>query len=262
MVVYIEYALLENFVYDYVLLCLAFFATRERTKWYRLAFSALIGAVFALLCPFIVLPSFLYLTLKIGVGLLICMLPFGRLKNKKEWGRYAFTTLCFFFLTFGYGGAMQAFSGGRTMSSQVVFACVFVLSFAVTVLVKKLYQKRALHAFIYPCTLIAEQKSAQVLGYYDTGNCAQKNGVPICFVSPELIYGLFGDKIVKDWGTVCDETEITTLSGGKKAVLFQGEIKVETPRGKSYQNKVYFSPSGNMITREYKVLLHAAVLGE
>ena len=101
----------------------------------------------------------------------------------------------------------------------------------------------------------------RVLGYYDTGNCAQKNGVPICFVSPEIVYGLFGDELLKDGGTVCDETEITTLSGSKKTALFQGEIRVET-LGKTYQNKVYFSPSKNMITREYKVLLHAAVLGE
>ena len=261
MVVYIEYALLENFVYDYVLLRLAFFATQERAKRGSIVFSALLGAVFALIFPFILLPTLLLLALKIGVGLLLCILPFGRLKTKKAWGRYGFTVLCFFFLTFAYGGTMHAFSG-KISTPPAVFVCFFLLSLAAMMLIKKLYKKRVLHTFIYPCTLMVEEKCVRVLGYYDTGNCAQKNGVPICFVSPEIIYVLFGEKILKDVGTVRNETEITTLSGRKKAALFQGEIRVKTPHGETCKNKVYFSPSSNMITREYKVLLHATVLGE
>ncbi len=262
MTVYIEYALIENFLYDYVLLRLAFFAVREKTKWYKVAFSALFGAVFALVCPFIVLSSVLFLALKIGVGLLLCMICFGRLKTKKEWGRYAFTVLCFFFLTFGYGGAIQSFSGEKEIPPQAVFIGFTALSFSVVLLIQKIYQKRDLHAFIYPCTLVFGQNSARVSGYYDSGNKATKNGVPICFVSPEILYGLFGEELLEGGGTVRDETEIVTVSGVKKVPVFKGEIAVETSRGKIEKNAVYFSPSTNMISREYKVLLHAAILGE
>ena len=262
MTVYIEYALIENFLYDYVLLRLAFFAAREKTKWFKVVFSALFGAAFALVCPFIALPTVLFLALKIGVGLLLCMLCFGRLKTKKEWGRYAFTTLCFFFLTFGYGGAMQSFSGKKALPPQMVFIGFAVLSFSVVLLIRKLYQKRALHAFIYPCTIIFGQNSVQVAGYYDSGNKATKNGVPICFVSPEILYELLGEEWLKGGGTVRDETEIMTVSGAKKIPVFKGEIAVETTRGEIEKNTVYFSPSKNMITREYKVLLHAAIVGE
>ncbi len=262
MTVYIEYALIENFVYDYVLLRLSFFATREKAKRFKLAFSALIGAFFALVCPFITLPSILFLALKSGVGLLLCMLSFGRLKTKKEWGRYAFTALCFFFLTFGYGGAMSAFSGRKRLPPQAVFFGFVCLSASAVFLIGKVYQKRSVHAFIYPCTLLFGEKRLSVDGYYDSGNRAQKNGAPICFVSPELIYELFGDEILKDGGTVRDEMQITTVIGVKSTPLYKGGILVETPRGKVLKEGVYFSPSGNMISREYKVLLNAEILGE
>ena len=262
MTVYIEYALAENFLYDYLLLRLAFFASREKTKWFKSAFSALLGAIFALLCPFIRLPSLLFLSLKIGVGLLLCLLAFGRLKTKREWGRYAFTALCFFFLTFGYGGALQAFSGRESLPPQAVFVGFALLSLTVVFLIRKLYEKRSVHAFTYPCTLTVGQNSVRALGYYDSGNKATKNGVPICFVSPELIYELFGTEWLKGGGTLRDETEITTVSGVKKIPVFKGEIAVETVRGKIEKIGVYFSPSKNMITREYKVLLHAATVRE
>lgn len=262
MVVYIEYALLENFLYDCVLLRLAFFASREKTKWLKIALSALLGSVFAVLCPFIVLPSALFLLLKIGVGALLCMLCFGRLKTKKEWGRYAFTVLCFYFLTFGYGGALLSFSHGKGATPQRVFVGFFCVSAGAIICIQKLYQKRALHAFIYPCTLSAGQNSVAVSGYYDSGNTATKNGMPICFVSPDALYALFGEQWLTDGGTGRDETEIRTLSGVQKVTLYQGEITVKTPRGEIAKSGVYFAPSKNMITREYKVLLHAGILGD
>ena len=261
MTVYIEYAFLENFLYDYVLLRLAFFASREKTKWYRLVLSAIFGAVFTLAYPFIRLPSVLYFLLKIGLGLMLCTLAFGRLKTKKEWGRYAFTVISFFSLTFGYGGAMLLFLEDTTLTPMVIFIGFAVLSAVFTLFIQKLYQKRTLHAFIYPCTLTFGLNRIVALGYYDSGNRAEKNGVPICFLSPELVYELFGEEILKGGGTVRDETEIITLSGGKKAPVYKGGLEVEISRGKTEKNTVYFSPSKNMISREYKVLLNAAVLG-
>jgi hypothetical protein len=117
-----------------------------------------------------------------------------------------------------------------------------------------------LHALIYPCTLTFGENRVCVLGYYDSGNKATKNGVPICFVAPDIVYELFGDEILKTVGTVRDETQIATVSGVKKVPLYQGEIAVETPHGKIEKNTVYFSPSKNMISREYKVLLNAAIV--
>ena len=86
--------------------------------------------------------------------------------------------------------------------------------------------------------------------------------MPICFVSPELLYVLLGDEWLKGGGTGRDETEITTVSGVKTIALYKGEIEMEIFRGITAKKAVYFSPSKNMITREYKVLLNAALIGE
>ncbi|MBO7297421.1 MAG: sigma-E processing peptidase SpoIIGA, partial [Clostridia bacterium] len=45
MEIYIEYALIENFLYDLVLLTLAFKAARVKAKGWKLTLSAGIGAV-------------------------------------------------------------------------------------------------------------------------------------------------------------------------------------------------------------------------
>ena len=56
MEIYIEYAFLENFLYDGGLLALAFFASKEKVRWGRIGLSATLGGVFALLFPFLQLP--------------------------------------------------------------------------------------------------------------------------------------------------------------------------------------------------------------
>ncbi|MBQ9714350.1 MAG: sigma-E processing peptidase SpoIIGA [Clostridia bacterium] len=259
MTVYIEYALLENFIYDGVLLQIAFWTARVKTRWYQLCLSALLGSIFAVIYPFIVLPAVLSLTLKIAVGGLLCLLPFGGLKTKKAWGRYVFTVGTFFLWTFAFGGALQIFSNGKTPSPRVVFIGFAALAVFLGLWVRKYYEKRELHAFIYPCTIDYKGKSVFVLGYYDSGNCAERNGVPICFLSPELIYEIFGEEIINGRGQVCDETEIITMSGAKNIPLYRAEISVKTPKT-NWSGEVYLTPSRNMIAREYKILLNARIL--
>ena len=71
MVVYIEYALLENFLFDGVILCLAHLISRQKIKWRRVLFSALFGAVFAVLYPLLRLPNIFGILLKLSVGFLL-----------------------------------------------------------------------------------------------------------------------------------------------------------------------------------------------
>lgn len=263
MVVYIEYALLENFLFDGVLLCLAHLISRQKIKWQRVLFSALFGAVFAVLYPLLRLPNILGVLLKLSVGFLLVLLSFGRIKSKKEWGRYAFTAFCFFALSFGYGGALTAMSKGsfkEKTPSWVVFIGFALLAFATIVFARKLYEKRALHAFVYKCRILYKQKVFATLGYLDSGNLATKNGLPVCFLSPELVYEIFGEEIMKGGGQVCDKMQIRTMSGEKNIPLYRAAIEIEKKRGERAKKEVYFAPSKNMISREYKVLLHAATL--
>ena len=261
MEIYIEYAFIENFLFDGVLLSLALFATRTKLVWWRILLSACMGAVFAIFFPLLRLPKFLGTLLKIAVGCLLCMIAVERLKTKKEWGRYALSCVFFFCLSFGFGGALlgvygQFDHGYARIPSMLVFFGFSVLSGGAVWLIRKLYQRKRIFQSIYPCVVGNGEVAIQTQGFLDSGNLAMKNGLPICFVSIELFYELFSEEILsKGDGQVCDEMQIRTMSGVKTVSIYQGELEMEGRR-----RDVYFSPTSNMIGREYKILLNARIL--
>ncbi len=259
MTVYIEYAILENLLYDGTFLSLALYAAREKLRVKRILFSAFIGAAFALVYPFLALPIFLSSLLKIAVGFLLCMLAFGRVKRREEWRRYGLTSLFFFLFSFGFGGALTALTRGfpqRKIPSWIVFLGVAALSLLSIYAVKKLYARKRIYQYIYLCEIHANGEIERVKGFFDSGNIASKNGVPVCFLSPELFYDLFLSKNAEGWEQVRDEMKIKTLSGTKKVPLYQGEISILDGE-KRGRMTAYFAPSANMIGREYKILLNA-----
>lgn len=259
MTVYIEYAIAENFLYDGIFLSLALYASREKWRWKRVVFSAAVGTAFALAYPILRLSAFLSVLLKISVGFLLCMLAFGRIKTKKDWKRYALTSFFFFLFSFGFGGALLGLARGtftRKIPSWIVFSCVCALSFLAVYCTRKLYARKNVYQYIYECEICAGGKIASADGFFDSGNQATKNGVPICFLSPDLLYDLFLTERGKEWGQVRDEMEIRTVSGTKKVPLYLGKLRVFGER-KKIEKTVYFASSANMIRREYKILLNA-----
>ncbi len=252
MEIYIEYAFLENFLFDGILLTLALFAAKRKIKWRKVCLSAGVGAVFAIIFPLLRLPEFWGTLLKIAVGLLLCLLVEDRLKTQKEWGRYALTATFFFLFSFGFGGTLLGVYGsGKRIPSLLVFLGFAALVGISILLVKKLYARREVHKNVYPCIVKNGEVAISAEAFSDSGNLARKNGKPVCFLSPELFYELYGEEILKGGGQVCDEMAITTLAGEKTIPLYAGEIEInETIK------EVYFSPSKNMIGREYKVLVN------
>ncbi len=258
MVVYVEYAFLENFVLDGVLLYLSLIASKTPVRAKNLLFSAAIGALFAVVYPLLVLPDFLLYALKIAVGLLLCLIVFWRLKGKKEWGRYAFICVCFFLLTFLFGGAITALGA---VGAWVWLAFVFLSVFSV-LLIKKLYEKRAREKYVYDCEIAYKQRRVAVLGFYDSGNFARFQDAPVCFISPELIFDLFEEVALgKEAGQVCDEIAITTVNGVKKTRLFKGELTIKEKQAFCVK-EVYFAPAVNMLSRGYKLLLNSRIFEE
>ena len=63
MVVYIEYAFLENTLFDFALLCLSFLLCKTKIVWWKTLISACAGGVFAVFFPLICLPEILLILL-------------------------------------------------------------------------------------------------------------------------------------------------------------------------------------------------------
>lgn len=262
MVVYVEYALIQNFLLDGALLYLSLKGARVAFQRRNLLFAAFLGAVFAIVYPLLVLPEFLKTVLKFAVGALLCLLAFGRVKSKNEWGRYALSCFFFYLFTFIFGGFLTALfkKGISPVYTVPVFA------FLTPIFVKAIaffYQKRAVEKHVYDCCIAYNKRSVRILGFLDSGNFARHKNVPVCFVSPELIYELWGEEILeKGRGQVCDEMSVATIAGEKKQKLYKGELQMQTKEGKFTLKEVYFSPSANMLSRGYKLLLNSRIFEE
>ena len=254
MEIYIEYAFLENFIYDGGLLCLSLLASRTELRWKKICFSACMGGLFALIFPLLKLSSGLSVLLKIFIGMLLCMFAFSPLKTKKEWGRYAFTTILFFCFSFGFGGTLLGVYGvsGKKVPSFLIFPAFFLLFLFSIWLIARLYAQKERFQGIYACIITIKGKKIRADGFFDSGNLARKEGFPVCFVSADILY-----EIIEAGGQVCDEMQICTISGKKRVCLYAGKITVQ---GKTMQ--AYFAPSGNRIWKNYKILLNNACIGE
>ncbi len=264
MTVYIEYAFLQNFLLDGVLLWLALQASRAQIRLLRLFLAALFGGVFAVLLPLLSLSSLPAGLLKIAVGLWLPLLAFGRVRSKQEGGRCALSALFFLLFTFGFGGALTAIDQslplqGRTGTGVAVgFAILTAFSLF---LVEKLHAKKAIYRYLYDCTVFFGEKRLKIRGFLDSGNLATKNGLPVCFLSAEIFFDLCGNEILfggEGGGQVCEEMAISTQAGECRVPLYRGSVRIEYG-GNRQKKEVYFARSANMISREYKILLNSRI---
>ena len=267
MTVYIEYAFLQNFLLDGVLLWLAGRASRTPVKWGWLLFSAAFGGVFAVLFPLLRLSKAGAFLLKLAVGMLLPLLAIGK---GNRWGMYAMNMIFFLLLSFCFGGmllmgmenfALQTLSWGWVAVGFAFLTAILLL------LLEKCYQKRAIYRHIYDCRVFYGEKSVKTKGFYDSGNLATKGGLPICFLSADILFDLCGEVLLFGnqegicGGQVFDEQRISTQAGERIVRLYKGKIAIKTGRSE-IEKEVYFARAANRISREYKIILHSRIFEE
>ncbi len=255
MTAYIEYVFLENFILDGLLLYGSCRFTKTPVRYARLCVSAGVGGVYALVSPFIRLPIFWGWVLKICVGAGLCLLAFGRIHNRKEWGRYAFFLTAFLLFTFVVAGfLLTVWQNLARKPSFVLVLTVLALGIAGIEIFLAVYrQKRRIHSCMYECVVFGADKRAVTQGYWDSGNMAQKDGLPVCFISPLLFFKVFGD-----FAGGVERLRITTVAGEREVPIVLGKILVKAGKNARLQ-EVYFSPSKHIVFREYEVLLPAGL---
>ena len=255
MSVYIEYAFLENFLLDGALLYLALKAGKTPVKAGKLALSATLGGIFAVVFPLLILPVFLAFLLKNFVAILLCVCAYTNGKITKNWGNFSLVLGCFFAFTFAFGGALIALNiTGAFVGLAFCVLGVFSLGF-----VKMLYKKRAVEKFVYTCEIACKQRSVRVFAFYDSGNFACYKGRAVHFLSPEVYYELFKEE---GFENRLEKMVITTLSGEKSLSVFQGDLRISEKGEKLWIKGAYFAVSANMLSRGYKLLLNSKVFEE
>ncbi len=246
MVVWIEVALLENFLLDGVLLYLAMKCARLKVSRWRLPLAAAIGAAEAVVFPLLSVPTWAAYFLKALGGALLCVTAVGSKKIKP----YLVTTAAFFFLTFALGGAMTAvysffdigYAEGNGYLVEkapvgLIVGSALVFAIAVSQGARALYRYRKVKSNLFSCTLRAGEREVNWQGYADSGNLLSFRGSPVCVVSPAAVFALFG-RVVKETGRM----RVGTVNGGKERPVFQCDsLTIHTEKQNVEREKVYLT---------------------
>lgn len=257
MVVYIEYAVLENFLLDALLLYLALKFARARVSPLRLLLASTVGTLQALLFPLVSLPAWCAFPLKLLGGALIALIasPRGTMKS------YLLVITAFFVLTFLFGGALIAIYSAFKISYvagkgfllesapvSFVLAGAGLFFLAAKYMIGALFRYKKLIQSVLPCELFAGGRSWKMKGFADTGNCLMFRGEPVCVVSAVGALALFrGSEPV-------GRMTVSTVNGKKDSPVFR--CPKMTIKGKTWENVCF--TAGEVGSKEYQIILHTA----
>ncbi len=228
MQVYIEYAIIDNLIIDYLLLKTATRCALVKTSFLRLFLSAVIGTVVAVILPLFNFDGISLIIIKLSLGGLMVLIGGSYLTCKK----YLLTTLIFFALTLLCGGFIIALFNFALIDYNEFFlsnydslmpigltvALVYLSTKTVVYIVVKLLKERSLRPFLRQCVVIVNKKRFSVKGFIDSGNSlyAPKSGLPIIVCSNALFEKLKEVNVRESISSV----EFETVSGTSKMQLY------------------------------------------
>jgi len=198
MVVYIEYALAENFIIDEVLLFVSLKALRQKIKIPLLLLSGGCGAVGAIIFPLLSLPYPALIAVKILLGALMCVIVAPK--------KLILVCAAFFTCSFALGGGILAlFSlpfankadsatyGVSSLPAGAVIALVISGGAAILFGAKKLYARGKILRSTVECSLTNGKRSVKTLAIEDSGNNLFFKGEPVSIASPAVVARLISD---------------------------------------------------------------------
>lgn len=235
--VYIEYAFLDNFSMDCLILYLATSTLKLSVRWRRILLGATVGSVTALLTANLC-GAFLYLAKTLAL-LLTCIATVG---FGKQLFWHILTTCAY---TFALGGAIvglfnlsqNSFVGGVIYQSDVPLFCYFFAILIVFVIAKLLivYAKdvKKIVPNLAKCQVVLDGEF-NVTAFYDSGNTATCYGLPLCFVGKKFA-DIFAKRLLS--GNT-KQVQISTVSGSCTVVATQGKLILQ-----GVTHDVYFALS-------------------
>lgn len=263
MVVYWEYAFLENFILDGLLLFLALKCARVRCYPLNLLFAAGIGAAEAVVFPLFTVPVWAAYLIKIAGGVIISLVAVRKAKGKA----YLITAAAFFLMTFAFGGLLVAaysFFGTEYAEGNgflverapvaLVLGCAGVFAVFAFFAIRYFYRYRRIKRNLFSCVLTAGNKSVRVTGFSDSGNLLTFRNKPVSVISAVTALTLFHGN-----GREAGRMTVNTVSGSREAPVFECDLEVALAQKKVRRKSVYVTV-GNIQSKEYNLILHTANL--
>lgn len=264
MIVYWEYAFIENFVLDGLLLYLALKCARLKVRPVNLILAAAAGGTEGALFPLFMFPDWCITVIKFLGGALLVVIAIYKGTRRT----YPIAILSFFFFTFALGGLLTALysycnipyitqEGYFIESAPValVLAVAGIFTIACAHGVARLFRYRRMARQIFNCKLKACGKEICRKAFADSGNCLFYRGHPVCVISAVAVFALFGAH-PKEAGKMT----VNTVQGSRLSSVFLCERMDIAINGtvQTFQG-VYFT-TGEVHSKDYQMILHTAFL--
>ena len=263
MTVYWEYAFLENSILDGLLLYLALKCAREKCYILNLLLAAAIGGAEAVVFPLLTLPVWAGYLVKIAGGIVLVLVAV----RKARWKSYLIVTASFFLMTFALGGllvALYSFVGAQYVEGNgflverapvaLVLGVAGVFAVLIVLGARRLYRYRRIKRNLFACTLTAGKKSVRITGFADSGNLLSFHDQPVSVISAVTALALFhGD--AQEVGRMT----VSTVNGSRDLPVFACDMEVALANQKIHHKSVFVTV-GNIPSKEYRIILHTAML--
>lgn len=192
--VFIEYAIADNFIMDYILLRQTAVVTATPYKKGRIALCSALGTTFAIILPLFSINAVLAFFLKLSCGAAIA---FGAVNHSsvRSYLKYFNVFLLFTFLLGGGVAAAFYFAGIKldkgayiqagSLPAGVTLLAGFLLVAGVKTLMKKSLEVVSRAGETMPLKIKAEGKVFEVSAFFDSGNTVkeERSGLPVIFLT-------------------------------------------------------------------------------
>lgn len=270
MSVYIEYAVCDNLIVDYLLLRSTFFLIGQKVKKTRIFLTAILGTVTAVTLPLCPILKWIKNFLKILLAVVMIFLC-GEYKSVRG---YFLTLGIFLALTFVSGGATIAIFYALDMSYvingtisydaelplSVIILTVFIITKLCLKLGKTLYKKKSIFPFLRKCELKIKGKTFFLTGFIDSGNrlFEKKTGYPIIVIAEKNFYKT---EIYSYVGKPYSKVSFSTVAGQGEMLVYSVDEIVIYAEEKIVYNYVFLGVGLAEYKDEYDLILHPAISG-
>ena len=228
MQVYIEYAIIDNLIINYLLLKTATFSSKVKTKRVYLILSSILGTVVAIVIPLFNLNKVILFIVKIILAVTMVYISGVFLSLKK----YLLTLALFMCYTFLCGGLIIGVFYFAGVDYKVYFSINYnsVLPIGISILLTffvcrgllvvcmNLTKERAVKSFVRECGLVINNQKILVKGFIDSGNSLydKRSGLPIIVASKPLFEKIYNENLKR----YALSLEFDTVSGTSTMQLY------------------------------------------
>lgn len=243
--VYIEYVIIDNMVFNSLILYFTLLSVKLKSSRIRLFCASAVGTAVAMLLPLINANQYILLIIKLSLGILMVIIALTKYSFKLIISAFSL----FLVYTFAFGGGIIGifyllgvpFSAGYTISYiNEIPVGIFIGGVALIVylalrLNKYLQFKRTISGSTINCKLYVGDKAFDTVGFYDSGNnlIDNTNGKKVCFLADKTIKNtikhLMATKTLSNSSILnTHHLKYATVSGAGKALAVDATIEIDS----------------------------------